>query len=135
MYYSLTFIIYNIESEIKYEYIKLTRKSMILFPPSGVLPEIVSIPPPNQKSKIPTAYITLSDDGEIVCSVEETNRIRKILGMKPLIINEEDKLKRDNLHCRTLINEDGELYSTVCETNRIRRYYGMRPLDIQNTKQ
>lgn len=90
----------------------------------------MSIPPPNPKLNIPIAYITLSDDGEIICSIDETNRIRKILGMKPLIITKEDESKRDNLHCRVLINENGELYSTVCETNRIRKYYGMRPLDL-----
>lgn len=50
--------------------------------------------------------------------------------MKPLIITKEDESKRDNLHCRVLINENGEFYSTVCETNRIRKYYGMRPLDL-----
>ena len=29
-------------------------------------------------------------NGEISCSIEETNRIRAMLGMKPLVVNDKD---------------------------------------------
>jgi uncharacterized protein YkwD len=40
--------------------------------------------------------IVTEKDGEISCTVEETNRIRALLGLKPLKINNEEKNAKKN---------------------------------------
>lgn len=47
-------------------------------------------PPPANEEGIIKASVTESN-GEISCSIEETNRIRAMLGLKPLVVNKLSK--------------------------------------------
>ena len=39
--------------------------------------------------------VVTENNGEISCSVEETNRIRKLLGLKPLVLNTDKPEEND----------------------------------------
>ena len=75
------------------------------------------------------AKITESN-GEISCSVEETNRIRAQLGLKPLTVRQtSSSATLSNASAfKAESNADGEISASVEETNRIRISLGMKPL-------
>mmetsp|Transcript_21659 Transcript_21659/g.42535 ORF Transcript_21659/g.42535 Transcript_21659/m.42535 type:complete len:692 (+) Transcript_21659:106-2181(+) len=97
---------------------------------------------------------TVEHNGEISCSVEETNRIRKLLGLKPLRnfgVEGQDaakrSLKRDSLPSndsatsheklhegeliKAVVSEsNGEISCTIEETNRVRIALGLTPLRV-----
>jgi len=75
----------------------------------------------------------MEKDGEVSCSVEETNRIRKLLGMKPLNFSVEDK-GDDFVHAKVTEN-NGEISCSVEETNRIRVQLGLKPLNQGQQKE
>ena len=97
-------------------------------------------------SDIPRAKVTESADGEISCSIEETNRIRAALGLRPLDISSSssNKTMEKNSHpppsqqhnnstiptAKVTESADGEISCSIEETNRIRAALGLRPLDV-----
>lgn len=48
-------------------------------------PESVDTAAPQSEEKFPMAAVTEAN-GEISCSIEESNRIRAMLGLKPLVV-------------------------------------------------
>lgn len=75
-------------------------------------------------------------NGEITCSVEETNRIRVALGMKPLRTSTSPEKHPEKLPTLTsppplraaVSSHNGEITCSVEETNRIRVALGLKPL-------
>ena len=95
-------------------------------------------------------------NGEISCSIDETNRIRLLLGLKPLNSNVNNKnsnnlslAARDgtsssnnndnnndnnNNEINTSVTEDNnEISCSIEETNRIRAQLGLKPLNISSS--
>eukprot|EP00736_Rhodelphis_marinus_P007677 Rmarinus@m.1406 len=71
--------------------------------------------------------------GEVLCSIEETNRIRKELGLKPLEV--EEPAKQPSEEIRANVSESGgEVSCSIEETNRIRAQLGLKPLEVEDPK-
>uniref|UniRef100_A0A7S3PNI2 SART-1 protein n=1 Tax=Aplanochytrium stocchinoi TaxID=215587 RepID=A0A7S3PNI2_9STRA len=70
-------------------------------------------------------------NGEVSCSVEETNKIRAKLGLKPL----REKNKRNTEQSKAkVIEKNGEISCSIEDTNRIRAQLGLKPLRVQQNK-
>ena len=67
-----------------------------------------------------------SRKGEISCSVEETNRLREKLGLKPLKV--EPTPQRTKQVKADVTKSKGEVSCSIEETNRIRAELGLKPL-------
>ena len=66
-------------------------------------------------------------NGEVSASVEETNRVRALLGMAPLKVPGATTSARPEM----LVKEkNGEVSASVEETNRVRALLGMAPLKV-----
>ncbi len=89
-------------------------------------------------------------NGEISCSIEETNRVRILLGLKPLNsststnsadssssmvtnkISSSSSYNSNELKA-SVTEENNEISCSVEETNRIRAQLGLKPLNISST--
>lgn len=88
---------------------------------------------------IPKAVVSESN-GEISCSVEETNRIRALLGLKPLrgVPSSSGSSSSGSGGAgpaggevkATVSESNGEISCSVEETNRIRALLGLKPLNV-----
>jgi hypothetical protein len=65
--------------------------------------------PNNDKSSLVKAAVT-EENGEISCSVEETNRIRALLGLKPLAVKSKDQQSVDNFKEKQLAEQKYQPY-------------------------
>jgi U4/U6.U5 tri-snRNP-associated protein 1 len=84
---------------------------------------------------IPKAVVTESN-GEISCSVEETNRIRALLGLKPLRgvgANNGGGGAASGDVKATVTESNGEISCSIEETNRIRALLGLKPLKLDGS--
>ncbi len=80
-----------------------------------------------RKQFIPQAQVS-EVNGEISCSIEETNRLRKLLGLKPL---RPSKRAEKPLPVGKVSEKNGEISMSIEETNRIRKELGLKPLQIE----
>lgn len=51
---------------------------------------------------IPKAQVTESSSGEVSCSIEETNRVRALLGLRPLDVGKKNDKEEVRTHALTL---------------------------------
>lgn len=90
--------------------------------------QLISMTQSPQYSASLRANVT-KKNGEISCSVEETNRIRAALGLRPLRTNVLSEQKHSTPPLRpNVTSKSGEISCSVEETNRIRASLGLKPL-------
>uniref|UniRef100_A0A7S2RWK0 SART-1 family protein n=1 Tax=Mucochytrium quahogii TaxID=96639 RepID=A0A7S2RWK0_9STRA len=80
---------------------------------------------------------TTEANGEISCSIEETNRIRAELGLKPLRLDgkgKADEKVQGGSVSADVVESNGEVSCSVEETNRVRALLGLKPLRVDDGK-